>query len=285
MNQHEAKFLLRAFRPDGQDARDPVFTEALAQAESDPKLKAWFDREASFDRTMRAKLREVQPPAGLREAILAGSRASRQRRSWWQNPAWLAVAAAIAIAFTVALKLHPSGPSAQEFAEFALHDLADSGATHKGEQPELQARFANATLPLPGHTKVDADEMRRLGCRTVSFAGHEVFEICFVRDGKSYHLYASNVKNFASGAVEAKALVLAKGRFNATAWKALNLASTPSGGKNIYHSDCMAMGRRATMPMVITKEIPLPIPRSVICSPSHMRSRVPVVSSSVVRMR
>ena len=32
------------------------------------------------------------------------------------------------------------------------------------------------------------------------------------------------------------------------------------------------------IPEKITKEMPLPIPRSVICSPSHMMKAVPVVS-------
>ena len=43
-----------------------------------------------------------------------------------------------------------------------------------------------------------------------------------------------------------------------------------------------ARGNRATMPMVMTSETPLPMPRSVICSPSHMSSIVPVVMISTV---
>src|SRR5574337_700908 len=39
-----------------------------------------------------------------------------------------------------------------------------------------------------------------------------------------------------------------------------------------------APGRPATIPAKISSEIPLPIPRSVICSPSHIRNSVPAVS-------
>ena len=39
------------------------------------------------------------------------------------------------------------------------------------------------------------------------------------------------------------------------------------------------------MPMVMTSETPLPMPRSVICSPSHINSIVPVVRISVVWRR
>ena len=39
----------------------------------------------------------------------------------------------------------------------------------------------------------------------------------------------------------------------------------------------MAAGIRATIPANIIIEMPLPMPRSVICSPSHMRKAVPLV--------
>ncbi len=46
-----------------------------------------------------------------------------------------------------------------------------------------------------------------------------------------------------------------------------------------------ASGISVTMPAKITSEIPLPMPRSVICSPSHMMKAVPVVSEIIVRIR
>ena len=39
------------------------------------------------------------------------------------------------------------------------------------------------------------------------------------------------------------------------------------------------------MPAKMMREMPLPTPRSVICSPSHMTKAVPVVSVSTVRSR
>jgi len=222
MNHHEAKFILRARRPGNQDANDPVFSDALAEAEKDPTLKAWLDNEASFDRAMKAKLGEIQPPPGLKEAILAGARASQRPRAWWKNPTWMGLAAAIAITTVVSLRFGPSRPSAKDFSEYALHELATAHDSHNGHRPELtelQSRLTNATVPLPGNIKLDANELRRLGCRTVSFAGHEVFEICFERNGNWYHLYASRVENFSRGAADAKSLVKTEGHFSTTAWK------------------------------------------------------------------
>ena len=46
-----------------------------------------------------------------------------------------------------------------------------------------------------------------------------------------------------------------------------------------------ARGSCATIPAKMMSDIPLPMPRSVICSPSHMMNVVPVVSVSTVIRR
>ena len=46
-----------------------------------------------------------------------------------------------------------------------------------------------------------------------------------------------------------------------------------------------ARGKPTTMPEKMMSDIPLPMPRSVICSPSHMMKDVPVVSVSTVISR
>ena len=47
----------------------------------------------------------------------------------------------------------------------------------------------------------------------------------------------------------------------------------------------MAAGKAATMPAKMISEEPLPMPREVICSPSHIRNIVPPVSVISVEMR
>ena len=46
----------------------------------------------------------------------------------------------------------------------------------------------------------------------------------------------------------------------------------------------MACGRLATMPEKMISDRPLPMPRAVICSPSHIRNIVPPVSVMTVVM-
>ena len=47
----------------------------------------------------------------------------------------------------------------------------------------------------------------------------------------------------------------------------------------------MALGRPATIPVKIKSDMPLPMPRAVICSPSHIMKMEPVVSVNTVVKR
>ena len=228
MNNQEAKFLLAGYRPDGRDAADPLFADSLTQVARDPSLRNWFERQQAFDAAMTSKFNAVQPPAGLREAILTGARASRPRRHWWVNPGWLAAAAAIAILLSVTVRvryLRSSAPGAGDFASFAMNEVASAHDQHTTSQPELAGlrdRLTNAALPLPAHIQMDGGELRRLGCRTLNFAGRETFEVCFYRGGYLYHLYATAVEGLAPGvanAADTRGRIASSGHFNATTWK------------------------------------------------------------------
>ena len=47
----------------------------------------------------------------------------------------------------------------------------------------------------------------------------------------------------------------------------------------------MPRGKPTMMPVKISSDMPLPMPRSVICSPSHMMNALPVVRVSTVVKR
>ena len=61
---------------------------------------------------------------------------------------------------------------------------------------------------------------------------------------------------------------------------------SPSWPVRIWSNVWMtARGNPTTMPEKMMSDMPLPMPRSVICSPSHMTKHVPVVSVSTVISR
>lgn len=72
MDKEEARFILRCFRPDGADAENPDFAEALAWAAKDRELGEWLARERASDAGFAKALAAVGIPASLREEILAG---------------------------------------------------------------------------------------------------------------------------------------------------------------------------------------------------------------------
>lgn len=202
MNNEEAKFILQGYRPDGSDAGDAAFSAALEQAKLDPALGQWFERTQRFDAAISAKLAEVKAPAGLREAILAGGRVTvpeTTRRSWWRMSAGLAVAASIAVLLAVGLAVWPNqADAAGSLAEFALLDAkhSETHGGHGSETKALQATFSEPGRKLGNALPVDFDALQKGGCRTVSFKGHELLEVCFNRDGAWFHCYIARRSDF-----------------------------------------------------------------------------------------
>lgn len=203
MTNDEAKFILNAYRPNGSDASDATFCAALEQTKQDPALGAWFQWQQSFDRAMTAKLGQVQPPAGLREAILAGVKVSwpdTTQRSWWNQPTWVAVAASVGVLFAVtAGLLWPTNVAASTgLAEFAMADTMH-GDLHGGHGPgevSMRAMLGQPDRHLGSGLPVDFASLRASGCRTVNFEGHDVIEVCFNRNGLWFHCYIAQRADF-----------------------------------------------------------------------------------------
>jgi hypothetical protein len=225
MTNDEAKFLLKGYRPGGHDATDAAMAGALAQARSDPALAAWFTREQAHGAAIASKLREIAPPAGLREAILAGVRVSGPRRSWWTRPAiWGAMAAAVAVLLTVGSVMRGrvrGAAEAEQLATLALDDMQHGRhGGHGTPASELQrwlgsdnARLASAAMP------VNYDELKRTGCRTLNLGGHEVLEVCFARgSGPEFHLYVMRDQDMPDLGTRPGPALIAKAAGAAAVW-------------------------------------------------------------------
>ena len=194
MDNREAKFILRAYRPGGADAGNVVFGEVLDQAKRDPELRVWFEREQARDKAIAAKLKSVPIPAGLRESILAGGRMSASQRSWWQQPTWLAMAASVAILLTATFVWQLRAPrtdwdqlTAQIMEDAAHEDRHGSGSA---DAQQLVALLSLETTKLSAPLPIDLAKLKTDGCRSLTIAGHEVMEVCFKRKGGVFHLYA-----------------------------------------------------------------------------------------------
>jgi len=71
MDKEHAKFILQSYRPDGADAQDPHFKEALTLAAEDRELGEWLAHERAHDSVFTEALNAINIPEGLRTEILS----------------------------------------------------------------------------------------------------------------------------------------------------------------------------------------------------------------------
>jgi len=239
MNNAEAKFILQGYRPNGADAGDATFCAAVEQAQNDPALGEWFAKQQSFDAVISAKLAGVTAPADLRAAILAGGRvttAGIPRVSWWNRPAWMAVAASVAVFFAAGLALWPRQASA--FSDFALAD-AKLSALHGGhghENNELQAVLNDPATKLGQKLPISFANLHETGCRTIGFQGRDVLELCFKRNGVWFHAYIARAADFPRLVMNAAPTLEDRGSTSFASWtdaEHLIVVVSKTGRKNL----------------------------------------------------
>ena len=148
MNKQEAKFILQAYRPGGEDAANPQFAEALEVARQTPELTQWLSEETALDEALGRKLQDTPVPEDLKEKILV-SRKLIQVTPRWRQPAWLAAAASVALMLGLLVSLQSPAKPGQEFTdyrqsmiEFAQHRM--DGLDYKSETiPDIRQWLAN----------------------------------------------------------------------------------------------------------------------------------------------
>jgi hypothetical protein len=241
MDKQEAKLLLQSYRPDGRDAGDPAFAEALALARQDQELGDWFRRECELDAAIAAKLAATEVPADLRQTILAGQRSQRQLVradfSWWRSPA-MAWAAAIAVLFVGAFFFRSQGGTTMSITAYrnAMATHLNSGFVFdvRNEQPEilrawLAERRVFADLQVPDTLKSG----RAIGCQMFEFEGRKSALICFtLADKKVVHLFVTDAAGFETGQVAEEPSLCRCDKWNACFWRKNDLVYLAMGSVN-----------------------------------------------------
>lgn len=190
MNNEEAKLILQAYRPGGQDANDPRFREALEQAQRDPELVRWFANEQALDSRISTKFQAaIKPPAHLKSQLLAQRKIVRPV-AWWKMPACqLAAAACLALLVTFSVLWFKSTGQTQfaayrnEMADFAGHklDRLDLMSRDVAEVRRwLAQKESHDDLVLPA----GLNGRPSLGCRLLDWKGHKVSLVCFELENK-----------------------------------------------------------------------------------------------------
>jgi hypothetical protein len=195
MDNQEAKRVLQTLRPGDPVAKQPPFSTALALADDDPDLKAWWEAQQAFDQKVAAKLQNVPLPADLRDNILA----ARKIEAFPAQPRfsyWLAAAAMVAIlclAGTVWENArHVSSANYDQAAlAFLDHDAPPLGMT-SADHDKILAWLKERNAPT-GSLPAKMSTLPTVGCQKFAVAGHSVSLICFaLAGGRLVHLFLVN---------------------------------------------------------------------------------------------
>lgn len=184
MDNQQAKEILALYRAGLDDAGDPFFTEALAQAQHDPELDGWFEKQCAIDAAMREKFQQITAPVGLARQILTERKIVRPA-VWWERPAlWAAAAAAIVLAvFAGYLLRQPETPTFQAYRK-NMAKLVSGEYKMMLETNDLSAirRFLGKNHGASDY--VLTKELEKLpgeGCGLINWHGQRVSLVCLDR--------------------------------------------------------------------------------------------------------
>lgn len=239
MDKQEARLLLQSYRPDGQDASDPAFAEALALAGQDAELGRWLAGECELDKAIGQKLRACPVPPDLRQAVIAGQRSQRRISQpafvWWRSPS-LAWAAAIVLVFVAAYFVRHGSDSSVALAAYreAMTANLRSGFVfdQRDERPEkltdwLAEHGGLANLSVPAGLRDTAS----LGCKLFEFDGLKSALICFsLSDQQVVHLFVVDGTRFRPQDFEAAACALRCNDYDTFAWREQGRVFLLAGG-------------------------------------------------------
>jgi len=205
MTIEEAKTILAATHPDGAQPRDAEVEQALKLAETEPELAAWLAEQAAFDAAFSKALDDIEPPAGLKEKLLAlepvspglaqDDKVISLPAPWWKSKGLLSAAATVAILFGfAAILLKPTDVQADQ----SLESFQDIMADHFRGDPklfvtsddldEIRADLAKNDRPVPGDLPDKVDALLELGYGSLEYQGYPVVYIS-MHNGDIYRLY------------------------------------------------------------------------------------------------
>lgn len=194
MDKQEARLFLQAYRP-GADRDDPQMGEALREAALVPELGQWFAEEQAFDRAIAAHLEAVPPPFGLKTRILANAAPPAESRRW----SWAVRLAAVAALLFLAAQIVSFFRASSAPATAAVPDYAREMVSFIQIAPPLEMEshdlgaiknwLAKKEMP-PMEVPPRLAGLQPVGCRVLSFRGHDVALICFRRgEDRLAHLF------------------------------------------------------------------------------------------------
>jgi hypothetical protein len=195
MNETEARIILGAYQPNVDDRSDAQIAEALRLTAADPALANWWEEEQAFDRAIAAQLKAIPPPFGLKTRILAqaGEETPQRRNGWrWAFAGAMAVATLLLLAqITDFWQKSQSGNLPHQYASemASFIEIAPALAMESSNLDQIK-NWLGQKHEKPMQIPAQLAALDPVGCRVLSFRGHDVTLICFYTEEKRLaHLF------------------------------------------------------------------------------------------------
>ncbi len=237
MNREEARLILQAYRPGGQDADDPQFAAALAWAKQDAEVGAWFAQQQKFDMQISREIKSLAAPADLKARILAQGKPQHQKiaelpaSAWWRD----------------LFSFSPSGPWAMAVAIFMLAGLAIFLKQPKAARilMIIPTQMVYAAVNDSNHVDVENKDMKQvgawlaehhgennlvlpaalngadglMGCRVLDWRGQKISMLCYgLEDSGHVDLFVADEKIFRDAPPEDKPQFVSSGGMPTASW-------------------------------------------------------------------
>lgn len=222
MDRNEVILMLQGYRPGHDD--DAAFAEALATVERDPELKAWWEAQQAFDRSVAAKLDEVPVPDKLRARIVLGHKIAQLPQPQMRLFPWLAAAALVAILCVAGTSLQVARSTPLTDFDYRssviplIHDDAPNLAMTSTDHNDIMAWLKKSNAPM-GTLTSGMMNTSTIGCQKYFVHGHMVSLVCFnLSDGHAAHLFIVDRKALADPPSSTKPEMMQSGNWTTAAW-------------------------------------------------------------------
>lgn len=189
MNREQAKQILLLYRSGQGSSEDPELREALAQAGQDPELGRWLEEHCRFQEAVRAGFREIAPPAGLRDTLLAAPKvvqlpATRVRSGRWVTAA--VAVAAMALLLGVLARVWPKAGPPDKFQDYQAmmvsRAILQYGMDFRtNNMSQLRQLIASKGAPSDYALTPALEKLPLTGGGTLQWRSNPVAMVCFDR--------------------------------------------------------------------------------------------------------
>jgi hypothetical protein len=180
VNINEAKTVLLLYRPGTADAEDPQIAAALELAKREPELARWLEEHCERQEVLRAKFRQIEAPAGLKEQII--SEQAARERSRYRRPLAAVAALALLVFLTLFWVQRPPADNTlavyqNQMAGTALRGYAMDLTTN--DPAQIRAYLARNRAPSDYVLPAALQKAAVIGCAIEGWQNVKVSMICF----------------------------------------------------------------------------------------------------------